>query len=405
MKQKKQPKNKRMGKSAARRFNVGVFFARIILGGLIRRKYGLKLQKIVLPKGPKIIMCNHVTTLGPFTVMMSIREPIHGMVAKDFIPLKYRKLIDFFFSPIWKDKSLHDSGLVMECFRYLKAGENVFFFPEGNRTFSTHLCYIPPATAKMVARSKATIVYLNLRGGITVDPRFGLENRKGHMEFGIRAIRTPEEIAKMSEAEVLEDIKKNLSVEDVPSPWPSISDKRAEKLERVLYRCPTCGALSKIRSEGNLVKCDSCGLEVTYGEFLTFENPNQEGFKHKDLYSWYSEQEEYVRAFKPAPGQTIYSDSHVTLSDIALDRKSIPLATDVEMKLTPEALSFGDISLPLGEVFEMACTGKQSLLFYHDKKTYNVSSSVVGFNALKYLQMFYHLRNLHEGVNDDFLGI
>ncbi|MCR5490866.1 MAG: 1-acyl-sn-glycerol-3-phosphate acyltransferase [Bacilli bacterium] len=399
-------KNVKSGKIAAFRFRMGSFVARIVFGRIARKQFGIKLRKnIEMPKGPKIVMCNHVTTYGPYMVALSLKGVYHMMAAKDFVPFKYRRLLNYWFSPIWKDKSLHDSGLVMDCLRLLRKGESILFFPEGNRTFSTHLCYISPATAKLVAKSKATVVYVNVKGGLTVDPRFSLDIRKGKFEISVRKVRTPEEIASMSLEELRNDIIENLTVDDVPSPWPSISERRAEKLERVLYRCPCCGKISTIRSEGNLVKCDACGLEVTYGAHLLFENPNKEGFRHKELYTWYAEQEEYVRGYEAKPGELIYSDPHVSLHRIALEHRDEPVVEDAELKMTDETISFGDFSIPLDEIIEMAVTGKQAFLFYHNKETYRASSSTIGFNALKYLQMHYHLRNKKTGASDDFLGI
>lgn len=42
-------------------------------------------------------------------------------------------------------------------------------------------------------------------------------------------------------------------------------NKRAEGLEKILYKCPRCGAEFKNVTKGNVMKCEQCGNTVEYG--------------------------------------------------------------------------------------------------------------------------------------------
>lgn len=387
-----------------RRYRFAKRFTLPYFGRIFKKKYGFKPYTVTLPDGPNIILCNHVTTYEPMIAVACCDKPMRIVTAKDFINIRFRRLFDKYFAPIWKDKNLHDASVAVEIMRSLKAGCNVLMFPEGNRTFSSRLCYINEATAKLVRACRVNVVFLNFVGGFSIDPRFSLDYRKGKIDLIIRKTISKEEIAKMSLEEIEACIKENLTVNDVPSAVPSISDKRAEKLERVLYRCPVCGAISTIYSHGNLVGCRSCELEVTYGERLLFENPNKEEFKHKELYEWYKEQEDYVRSSAFEKDDLIYLDNDVNLEDIGLDHETM-LSEHIKVMLFGDRLVVGEHEFPFTSIREMTVSGKQTFLFYVGDITYRVSSSIVGFNALKYVQMYYHLYDKERGIEDKFLGI
>ena len=396
-----------MSDSAAkrrRRYNLASIFVKPAVRRLAKKDYGFALPHLKMPEGANLVLANHVTTYDPYMIMACFDKPLYPVTAKDFIQLKKRKSLQRYFSPIWKDKSLQDAGIALTMLRRLKEGENILLFPEGNRTFSTHLCVIAPSIAKLIAKSKANLVFVNVVGGLTIDPRFALDYRKGEMDIKLRKVISKKELAKMSLEEVMKAVEENLTVNEIPSTSPSFSEKRAEKLERVLYRCPVCQSISTIVSEGNLLRCTKCGLEVTYGEHLLFENPNKPEFKHPDLYSWYEEQERYVRDYPIVKGARIYEEDDVNLEEIGLDHEN-RLLSNVRIALDDETLEVGDMSFPLDEIMEIAVSGRQTFLFYFKKQTFRVCSDKVGFNALKYMQMYYHIRAQKAGEPSDFLGI
>ena len=388
------------------RYNYRKYFPlwRLWAKNKVKRRYGYDIPMLNIPEGNNLILCNHVTTYDPFILIAACDKPARVVIAKEFVPLRFRRLLGKRFNPIWKDKNLKDPSVALEIVRTLRKGDSVFLFPEGNRTFSTKLCYIGESIAKLAESGKANIIYVNIVGGLTIDPRFGLRFRKGHIDMFIRGMLKKEDMANMSLEEIHQDICKNLSVEEVPSKYPSVSKKRAEKLERVLYRCPVCHELCHIRSEGNLVKCDACGLEVTYGEHLLFENPNKEGFPHHDLYDWFKEQEDFVRSSTFSPDEIILEEDHVNLEDINLDHE-IFLDKDVHISLSGTSLKVGEREFKISDIKEITVSGKQNFIFYVGDTIYRVSSKIAGFNALKYMQVYYRIRHQASGEDDSFLGI
>ena len=53
-----------------------------------------------------IILANHQTTWDPILLYCSFKNIIYPVMAKDFIPVKYRKLIYKYLGPVLKAKTL-----------------------------------------------------------------------------------------------------------------------------------------------------------------------------------------------------------------------------------------------------------------------------------------------------------
>ena len=81
---------------------------------------------------------------------------------------------------------------------------------------------------------------------------------------------TKEEIKNMSAADIAAKITNSLRFDDnrnLVEEHRKISrcNKRAEGLEKILYKCPGCGAEFKNVTKGNVMKCEQCGNTVEYG--------------------------------------------------------------------------------------------------------------------------------------------
>ena len=140
-----------------------------------------------------IILANHQTTWDPILLYCSFKNIIYPVMAKDFIPVKYRKLIYKYLGPVLKAKTLKDLQAVKNMLQVVKEGNNLYLYPEGNRTYSGELCYFSDATIKFIKKAKCDVVYYNFKGGYGVDPRWGTSIRKGKFEGEIRSILPFEE--------------------------------------------------------------------------------------------------------------------------------------------------------------------------------------------------------------------
>lgn len=350
-----------------------------------------------------LILANHQTTWDPLLLYCSFKNLKYPVMAKDFIPHKYRRLVEKWVGPIYKAKTLKDLTAVKNMLQVCKEGNIIYLYPEGNRTFSGELCYIAESTIKLIQKVKVDIVFYNFHGGFGKDSRFSKVPSKGKFYGEIRKIVTREEINKMTFEELYRCVIENLTVIEAPSSTDYISSTRAEYLERVLYRCPICGEISTLHSKGNEISCSSCGLTVEYLPNLTFK-ANKKEFKHKTVADWYKEQETYVRDYQIENDACIYQDENTILHKLNLNTDD-ELLDQGKLIFTSSYIQIGNSKYNFDDIKEMTVSGKQTLIFYVDLDSYRISSSTEGFNCVKYLQMYYHIRNKQNNFNDDFLGI
>ena len=367
-----------------------------------KNNFKSKIYKLPTSNRPYLILSNHQTTDDPCLLIGSFKDIIYPVTSKDFIPIKLRKLIHEYTGPIYKAKTLKDLGAVKEILQVLREGNNVLIYPEGNRTFSGELCYISDSTIKLIIKTKANICFYNFNGGYGYDPRYSTSKRKGKFNGEIRTIIPYEEIEKMSFEEIKKCVTENLSVIEAPTNNLYKSNNRAEKLERALYRCPICNSINTLESKGNTIICHKCSLEVQYNANLTFSSTNP-NFKHITVADWFKEQEDFIRNYEIKKDEIIFEEGNVKLEQLFFDHEV--LITNGNLSMNDAYIQVNDYRLNFNEVKEMTVSGKQTLIVYLGNDSYRISSTKVGFNPIKYMQMYYHITNTKLGFKDEFLGI
>ena len=370
----------------------------------LRIKYHYKAKKMKLPKRPYLIISNHLTTLDPIMLAVSFNFPIYFLTSADLFSSKYGGLIKWLVNPIPKRKSVKEMGPIKDMVRICKEGGTVAVFPEGNRSYDGSQCFIDDAIAKLAKLMKTDIILYNIHGGYGIDPRWAIKGRKGKSYGAIRKIISKEDVAKMSVEELFEEIKTNINVPVVPTTVEFKSKNNALGLERVLYLCPKCGKTQTLYTESDYVKCRECGLEVKYNQNLEFET-NDETFQFKYVSEWGKYQIDFVKSYQDK-GQSIFTDK-VQLYDVPFKKRPqllmngevIMYSDRFEFQVEEEKMEF-----KFDDIFSVTCVGKNKLNFYIEDKTYQVKGDVT-LNTLKYMQMYYHFKNLKEGKEDDYFGM
>lgn len=357
---------------------------------VLRLKFGYKAKKYKLEKKPYLILSNHQTSLDPFNIAVSFRRNIYYMASIDLFVNKFTGgIISYLVAPIPKEKSNADITAIKNCVRVIKEGGTICLFPEGNRTYSGTQCYIDPAISKLIKLLKVPVILYNIQGGYGVEPRWASNVRKGKSHGYIREVLEVDEVQAMSNEDLYERVKSSLNVIEAPSKNKYKSKKRAEKLERVLYLCPTCGHTDGIYSEGNKVKCHHCGLEVEYHSDLTF---NMGLFK--TVNDWYKYQEEYIDKYEFQNDEVIFKDDDVKLYDVSKGGKKVLIGFgDISIKQDRFILSKHDNSYAifLKSIGAMTVVGKNKLNFYVNNQTFQIKGGK-HLNVLKYMQIYYKIK-------------
>ena len=179
-------------------------------------------------------------TLDPFGVGMKFNKPLYYMASSDLFQNKITgKLIKFLVNPIPKQKSnKNDIAAIKACMQVAKENGSICIFPEGNRTFSGQLGHMDYSIVKLIKKLNKPLILMNIVGGYGSDPRWSNKSRKGKLEIFIKKKVTVDEIKNMSNDQLFDLIKSNLTVDNYKEEIIYKGKKFAEDLERILYICP-----------------------------------------------------------------------------------------------------------------------------------------------------------------------
>ena len=375
-----------MRKQYKRRYNFFVFINRIWVGIIMRmfrmfkplNKYKIK------KKEPVLVLSNHQTDLDPIFIHFSFNKALCP-VATDTLMSKgvVSRLLSYAFGVIPKKKGVSDSSTTLKMMRILKDGGAVLLFPEGNRTIAEFQFYITPKLASFIKKTKATLVLYRLSGGTGVSPRFSHKKRKGKFTGEVKRILKYEEYSAMSDEELMEVIKDGIKSFDSLSNQTFKSRYQAEYLERTLFICPKCKKMHTLKSTGEYLTCQNCGLSVKYNEQLHFETDDPT-FKFAILNDWYQYQKQVI---KETDFSGVIFEDHDIEVYLSIPYKKRELLEKGTIKLTDEALYFNDFEIKLIDIVGASQISGTKLSVATKGETY----LVVGkgrFNALKYVLLF-----------------
>lgn len=191
-----------------------------------------------------------------------------------------------------------DPRCVMGILRTLKNGGTVGIFPAGQ----TSMCGVPgavsPAIAHLVKRCGATVCTAGLRGGFLTYPRFAGRFYRGKTEVHLERLYTPEQMKTVSEDEIFRTLTEKLDYDDYA--WQESGHvrfrggKRADGMDKILFRCPDCGADGTVRAQGNRIVCQNCGSAAAVGEDMHLHPEKPDSRFFTTLRDWYRWQEDIL---------------------------------------------------------------------------------------------------------------
>lgn len=375
-----------MRKQYKRRYNFFVFINRIWVGLFIRLFRMFKpLNKYKAKKNePVLVLANHQTDLDPIFVHFSFNKALCPVATDTLMSNGFiSRLLGYTFGVIPKKKGVSDNSATLKMMRVLQDGGAVLLFPEGNRTIAEFQFYITPKLASFIKKAKATLVLYRLSGGTGVRPRFSKKRRKGKFTGEVKKVLKYEEYSLMSDDELMEIIKENLKSFDSFSNQTFKSKKQAEYLERTLFICPKCHKMHTLKSSGEYLNCENCGLSVKYNEHLHFESSDST-FKFSVLNDWYQYQKKVIKEteFKGL----IFEDSDVKLY-LCIPYKKRELLAKGTIKLTDESLFINDFEVKLIDIIGASQISGKKFSFSTKSESYLVIGKE-RFNALKYVLLF-----------------
>lgn len=339
-------------------------------------------------EGPVLVMSNHNADMDPLLTAYSFPEPLY-FVASEHI-LRQGKISDFLrwaTEIIPRQKGGNASATVRNILRHTKEGCNVCIYPEGNRSWDGETRAITPATGKLARMSGATLITYRTSGVYLSNPRWsGSSLRRGAARGEIVGIYEPELLRQLSAAEVQEIIERDL--------YENAYDRQranrikfkgknlAEHLETLLFMCPHCKTMHKMRSQGDYFICDECGTKLRYTEEGFFEGENMIFDSVIDWRLWQSAQ--IKQLCENAGEKPVFRDTCMDLYKISCAEKAEFICSgNVELYADRLVLPDGT-EIKMGTLGGMSILGAQDLYFSTENVSYALRSSEIRCTS-KYL--------------------
>lgn len=325
-----------------------------------------------MPEGPCLVISNHVTNFDPILLAVGfVRKPL-CFVASEHLFRKgwMTKVIVWLFDPIARRKAASGMETAMASARALKAGKSVCIFAEGETTWDGLTRKIMPATGNLARMPGVTLVTYRLEGGYLTAPRWANAMRRGKMRGHVVNTYTQEDLKGLTGSRITEmidnDLFENAWDRQKAEPSRYKGKKRAENIEVALFLCPRCKRLGTICGEGDRVKC-SCGLDLEYTEFGTFE-PSE---PFENIHQWDVWQHEILKTGEFIREGSKLSDEDLVLTEIGTEHGERVVATG-RLDFCPDRLTFAGIEFPYDEIADMALLQRRKLVFTHGDKYYEI---------------------------------
>lgn len=376
-------------------------YTRIVYRAKVKRFKGNKRRQY-------LILSNHQTPFDQFFANMLIRKHLYCVASEDLFSNGFvSRLMSFVFAPIPIKKQTTDPKAVFTCARVIKQGGSIYMAPEGNRTYSGKTEHINDAVTKLIKLLKIPVILMRIEGGYGVQPRWSDKVRRGKLNIYADRVLEPEEFQDLSDEQLFSIIQKSLFVNEAKAEIYK-GNKRAEYLERAMYVCPYCG-LAEFESNKNIIKCKKCGKEIEYSITKELKGIGFD-FPFRFVNDWYEYQQDFISKLDlSSKGEKPFFVDTAKMSEVVLYDKKVVLDKNAKLSLFGDKLlvRFNDRPSAIytfEQISAVTVLGRNKLNVYVNDKVYQFKGDK-RFNALKYVNFYYHYLNLKENnSNGKFLG-
>lgn len=187
-----------------------------------------------------------------------------------------------------------DVNLVRDMtFTLQKLKSSILMYPEASYSFDGTATPLPDSIGKCIKMMNVPVVMIQTKGAFHRDPLYnGLQIRDVDVSAKMECILTKEQIAAYTPAQINSCVNEQFSFDQFR--WQQdnqiavAEDFRADKLNRVLYKCPVCKMEGQMEGKGVLLTCKHCGKYYKLTELGYLEaSDGKTEFDHvPDWYRW-----------------------------------------------------------------------------------------------------------------------
>lgn len=177
-----------------------------------------------------------------------------------------------------------DVQCILDIMKAKEAGFPIAMFPEARLSTDGGRSLLNTGVVPLIKKLNIPLVLVQLRRGYFIKPKWRKHRLTGRYDIEVMRVVKPEELAQMSDKEILAVVEDNLYFNEFERTKVGLylSPKKAQGLEKILYRCPHCGGMFTNISKGNKIICTNCHKEYEIGTDYQFVNGD-----YKNLYEYY----------------------------------------------------------------------------------------------------------------------
>ena len=181
-------------------------------------------------------------------------------------------------------------------YAFEKLGTSVLMYPEASYSFDGTATPLPATLGKCLKLFGVPVIMVRTYGAFARDPLYNnLQKRKVNISADIKYLLSPADIKNKSIDELNEILRQEFTFDN----WKWQLDNkikitepfRADYLNRVLYKCRSCGCEGKMTGRGTTLTCGNCNTQWTLREDGQLEqNETKQLSAVPDWFHWEREQ-------------------------------------------------------------------------------------------------------------------
>lgn len=380
---------------------LSIHILRLTYGNWLKWRYQIKSvgYEKVPKKGPFLLLSNHAHALDPFFISSTIDAHVRWVAGAYLFKNQILKtLLTILVGSIGKQQGRSDLSMINGVKDALRKGDNVGIFPEGTRTWDGEFIGFDKATAKFIRLFKVPVVLVNLEGAYGMKPRWASHKRKGSFTIRVVDVLQPEQIQKMKIDELLDYLLDKLNFNY--SEWqertkePYKHPLKAERIEQLLYLCPSCNGKSTITSSGNTISCSSCSFGGYLDDYDNFISNKKNVVK--SIPAWHKWEKEQLKTLEGS-----FSEDKGVLLQRGIDNKLVTLSKNFSLSLEGERMvvrfkkpvasgflkGLTSLVFDFDKMSSMIINAKGTVEFFNDNQLWRVRI-VENRSILKYVEFF-----------------
>lgn len=295
-------------------------------------------------KGAMLLLSNHLSAIDfAYFTTPFFGKKVNFVVAENMMystPF-FATLIQGYHA-ITKKQFYADYTCIKNIKRNIDAGISVIMCPEGKVSAEGKTGPIAFSIAKLVKWLGCPVGSSVLKGSGLTLPKWAAGIRRNRVECNLDIMLTADEVKLMSTAEIMDRIQRALDhnehVWQIENGLSFRGKRLAEGLERLLYKCPQCGADFSTVTERGTISCSKCGFRAEYTSKGVIEPRGETKECPSRIDEWFEWQKEEVAKEVQAPDFVLEKPVNLFIENAK--RNGYRFATAGVLTMTREKLSF-----------------------------------------------------------------